>query len=322
MSWGAVALQLLPSILGSLGQVASSYISTKGSNSSAMNQQTNQQSIGSTDTTGASQTSSSTTGSQTTTGSVSGISDLLSKAMTGITGNNSSEAATFNAGQAQTANNLQSGQWALANVLNLWSTARANELNAQAQTSAMAYNREEAQKNRDWQEQMSNTSYQRGVADLKAAGLNPILAAYNGFGASAGSGGQGSVGNQTFQHAQASAIPSAHTATMQSMYDYGNNTAQFLQNAMQTINSAKETKNWNEASTMESIMHNIANTSAQTVGQIAQSASSDYTSGNEQSSSTIPKAISDTDKLINNIKNKIQHGNGGKTDGSGAGRKS
>lgn len=60
-----------------------------------------------------------------------------------------------------------------------------------AEQEANQFTAEQAQINRDWQEQMDSTKYQRTVADMMAAGINPALAMSNGVG-SAPSGSSGS----------------------------------------------------------------------------------------------------------------------------------
>lgn len=55
------------------------------------------------------------------------------------------------------------------------------------------HNAEEAQKQRDFEREMSNTAYQRAVDDMEKAGINPAMALSNGGpGASTPNGATGS----------------------------------------------------------------------------------------------------------------------------------
>lgn len=247
------------------------YSAIKGSTSSAKTQGSMNSTIQSGTTMGSTAQNTTSAGGSVQTGNTSALGNLLATAVGTPTGNNAQTAADFNAANAKTANDLQTGTWMMGNLLNMGNALASNAMSAASQSSAMRYNSAEAQKQRNWQERMANTSYQRGVADLKAAGLNPILAAYNGYGAQTPSGGYGSLGGgQTFAHAQALAAPAAKNATMQAMYDYGNNTAQIVQNFQTAINNAKQSSDYWTAEHLEQMQRQTVSSSAKTVGQLGE----------------------------------------------------
>lgn len=96
----------------------------------------------------------------------------------------------FNSAQAAAANAFTEKMWN--------QTAAWNEAMWERQAE---FNSAEAEKNREWQEKMRSTAYQTAMADMKAAGLNPILA-YGGINATAPSGGAATVGGASMASAQ------------------------------------------------------------------------------------------------------------------------
>jgi len=79
----------------------------------------------------------------------------------------------------------------LGGLMGMQGQRDTNETNKEIAGQTSAFNAAEAQRNRDFQAEMSNTAHQREVEDLKKAGLSPLLAMKGGASTPTGSSAQG-----------------------------------------------------------------------------------------------------------------------------------